>query len=74
MYDTIVTIIARQLQIGEDMIDENTDILEDLGADSLDVVEMLTVIEETFGLNIPDDDIDELRTVRDICEYVERSV
>ena len=71
MYDKVVDIIARQLQIDTDIIDEHTKIMEDLGADSLDVVEMLMAMEETFGFSIPDEDIEELVTVSDIVEYVE---
>ncbi len=71
MYDKVVEIIAHQLQIEMDMIDEHTKIMEDLGADSLDVVEMLMAMEESFGFSIPDEDIEELITVSDIVEYVE---
>ena len=71
MYDKVVEIIARQLQIDTDIINEHTKIMEDLGADSLDVVEMLMAMEETFGFSIPDENIEELITVSDIVEYVE---
>lgn len=71
MYDKVVEIIARQLQIDTDMIDEHTKIMEDLGADSLDVVEMLMAMEDSFGITVPDEDIEELVTVSDIVEYVE---
>ncbi len=71
MYDKVVEIIAHQLQIEEDTIDENTKIMEDLGADSLDVVEMLMAMEESFGIMIPDEDIEELVTISDIVEYIE---
>ena len=74
MYDKVVEIIARQLQIDTDVIDEHTKIMEDLGADSLDVVEMLMAMEETFGFSIPDEDIEELITVSDIVEYVESNM
>ena len=74
MYDKVVEIIARQLQIDTDIIDEHTKIMEDLGADSLDVVEMLMAMEETFGFSIPDEDIEELVTVSDIVEYVESNM
>jgi len=74
MYDKVVEIIARQLQIDTDIIDEHTKIMDDLGADSLDVVEMLMAMEETFGFSIPDEDIEELVTVSDIVEYVESNM
>ncbi len=74
MYDKVVEIIARQLQIDTDMIDEHTKIMEDLGADSLDVVEMLMAMEDSFGITVPDEDIEELVTVSDIVEYVESNM
>jgi len=74
MYDKVIEIIARQLQIEPDMIDEHTKIMEDLGADSLDVVEMLMALEESFGFSVPDEDIEELITVSDIVEYVESNL
>ena len=74
MYDKVVEIIAHQLQIEVDMIDEHTKVMEDLGADSLDVVEMLMAMEESFGFSVPDEDIEELITVSDIVEYVEANL
>ena len=74
MYDKVVEIIARQLQIDTDMIDEHTKIMEDLRADSLDVVEMLMAMEDSFGITVPDEDIEELVTVSDIVEYVESNM
>ena len=71
MYDRITEIIANQLQIDADIIDGNTKIMEDLGADSLDVVEMLMAMEEAFGIAIPDEDIEDLITVSDVVAYVE---
>ena len=71
MYDKVVEIIAHQLQIEEDVIDGSTKIMEDLGADSIDVVEMLMAMEQTFGITSPDEDIEELVTVNDIIEYIE---
>lgn len=74
MYDKVVEIIANQLQIDEDTIDENTKIMDDLGADSLDVVEMIMAMEESFGISVPDEDIEELITVSDVVAYVESNM
>lgn len=71
MYDKIIEILANQLQIDPEMIDGNTKIMEDLGADSLDVVEMLMAMEESFGFSVPDEDIEDLITVSDVVAYVE---
>ncbi len=74
MFDSVIDIIANQLQIDPDMIDGSTKIMEDLGADSLDVVEMLMAMEESFGIAVPDEDIEELITVNDVVAYVESNI
>lgn len=74
MQELIKDIIAKQLRLEDDIIDDDTDIIEDLGADSLDIVEMLMAIEENFGVTVPDEDIAELKTVRDIVDYVEKNM
>ena len=71
MFDRVVEIIANQLQIDTDMIDGACKVMEDLGADSLDVVEMLMSMEECFGISVPDEDIEDLITVNDVVAYVE---
>lgn len=71
MVDAIKDIIAKQLQIDADMIDDDADIVDDLGADSLDVVEMLMAVEVTLGFSVPDDQIVNMKTVRDIIDYIE---
>lgn len=74
MFDRVIDIIAHQLQIDPDMIDGSTKIMEDLGADSLDVVEMLMAMEESFGFSVPDEDIEDLVTVNDVVAYVESNM
>ncbi len=71
MYEQIKGIIARQLDIDENTISESSLILEDLGADSLDVVEMLSEIEELANISIPDEDIPAIKSVGDLVNYVE---
>ena len=67
-------IVASQLRIDVQSIDSNTDVMEDLGADSLDVVEILMVIEEQFGVTIPDEDITSLRSLADLQTYIENNM
>lgn len=74
MFDQISDIIAKQLRAENDEITEETNIMEDLGADSLDIVEILMAIEETFGVSISDEEIPNLKTVRDLVEYVESNM
>ncbi|MBO4453327.1 MAG: acyl carrier protein [Clostridia bacterium] len=69
--ERIKELIGRQLRIDPDTIADDAAILEDLGADSLDVVEMLMTLEDELGITIPDDDVNGLRTVKDIADYLE---
>ena len=71
MFEKIVEIISKQLSADAAEISPETNIMEDLGADSLDVVELLMAIEETFGVSVPDEDVPTLKTVKDIVGYIE---
>ena len=73
MIDKVKEVLSKQLRISVDKIDNDAGIMEDLGADSLDVVVMLMTIEDQFGVTIPDEDVVQLRTVRDIAEYLENA-
>lgn len=73
MFEQIRDILAKKLQIDADKITMTTDIAEDLGADSLDVVEMLMTIEEEFGVTVPDDDVMAFKTVGDVVAYLENN-
>ena len=71
MLEKIIEIFASQLQIDSASVNADTLILEDLGADSLDIIEILTEIEDTFDISIPDEDIPRFKTVGDIAKYIE---
>lgn len=71
MFETVKEILARQLQVDADDITQDTDIVDDLGADSLDVVEMLMAIEQEYGIIVPDDVITSFKTVGDVAKYIE---
>lgn len=73
MFEEISDIISKQLR-SVDEITEDTNIMEDLGADSLDVVEILMAIEESYGVSVSDEEIPNLKTVRDLVEYVESNM
>ena len=64
-------IIATQLRLDPSEITDDTDIADDLGADSLDIVEILMVIEEEFGVTIPDDEVVNLRKLSALTPYIE---
>ena len=74
MFEQVRQLLAHQFEVDENTITMDTNIADDLGADSLDVVEILMAIEENFGVSISDDEIPNLKTVRDIVEYVESNM
>ena len=71
--EAVKEILAKQLRVDIDTIDESTNIVSDLGADSLDVVEMLMTIEEEYGIVVPDDVVVTFVTVGDVARYVENN-
>ena len=73
MLQVIKEILAKQLKVDVDAIDEDTNIVADLGADSLDVVEMLMTIEEEYDVVVPDDVVAGFVTVGDVARYVENN-
>ena len=69
--EKVVDMLASQLNIEKSKLVPNARLIEDLGADSLDMVEMLMLVEEEFGISIPDEDAMNLKTVEDIANYIE---
>lgn len=66
-------ILSEQFSVDENTITENTNIAEDLGADSLDVVDILMSIEDEFEIEVPDEEIDKIRTVGELVNYIKRN-
>mgnify|MGYP001554456817 CR=1 FL=1 len=64
------SIIADQLGLSEDQIKTDSKFIEDLGADSLDLVELVMAMEEEFQTEIPDEEVEKIRTVKNAVEYV----
>ena len=67
-------ILAEQFDVEEDSIKPETDLQDDLGADSLDVVDLLMSIEDEFEIEIPDEEIENIRTVSDLVSYIESNI
>lgn len=72
MIEKISEIIAEQLCVDIEDVKPESNVMDDLNADSLSVVEILMAIEEEFGLKVPDEDVPSLKTVKDISDYVEQ--
>ena len=68
--DKIIKIIKEQLNVKESEIKLEASFVDDLGADSLDTVELLMAIEEEFGIEVPDEDADKAKTVGDVINYI----
>ncbi|MBQ7964527.1 MAG: acyl carrier protein [Ruminococcus sp.] len=69
--EKVKMILADQLEVEEDTINADTDIQDDLGADSLDVVDLIMSLEDEFEIEVPDEDIEKLRTVGALVSYIE---
>jgi acyl carrier protein len=70
--DRIKKIIVDQLGIDESKITENSSFIDDLGADSLDIVELIMAFEEEFDIEIPDEDAEKMKTVGDAVKYLNK--
>ncbi|MDQ1244119.1 MAG: acyl carrier protein, partial [Campylobacterota bacterium] len=64
-------VVVEQLSVSADEVKEDSKFVEDLGADSLDVVELVMALEEKFDIEIPDDEAEKIRTVKDVVNYIE---
>lgn len=73
-FDKVKSLIVSQLNIKEDKIKPNCLIVEDLGADSLDVVEMLMTLEDEFNISVTDDEALKLKTVQQIVDLIETKI
>ena len=69
--DRVKEIIIEQLGVNPDQVTPEAKFIEDLGADSLDTVELVMAFEEEFGAEIPDEDAEKLQTVGDVVKYIE---
>jgi len=68
--ERVKAIIVEQLGVSEDQVKQEASFIDDLGADSLDQVELILAFEEEFGIEIPDEDAENIRTVGDAVKYV----
>lgn len=73
IFEKIKELLADQLDASTDDMAMETDIANDLGADSLDVVELLMSIEDEFAVEIPDEEIENIKTIGDLVRYIEEN-
>ena len=69
--DRVKDCIVKQLGVNEEEVTPESSIIDDLGADSLDIVELLMALEEEFEIQIPDEDSENIRTVQEITKYID---
>jgi len=70
--DRVKKIIVDQLGVEEDLVTPEASFVDDLGADSLDTVELVMALEEEFGIEIPDEDAERITRVKEAVEYIEK--
>lgn len=73
IFEDVRDVIVEQLSVSPSAVNLNSKIVEDLGADSLDVVELVMALEEKFDIEIPDSDAEKLTTVQDVVSYIENN-
>ena len=71
--DKVKQIIVEQLGVDEAEVTPNASFVDDLGADSLDTVELVMAFEEAFDIEIPDEDAEKIRTVKDAVDYISKN-
>ncbi|MBD3798516.1 acyl carrier protein [Sulfuricurvum sp.] len=71
LIDDIKEVVVEQLSVNPDEVKEDSKFVEDLGADSLDVVELVMALEEKFDIEIPDDEAEKIATVQDVINYIQ---
>ena len=74
VFDKVKELIAEQLDVKADDITETSNIQDDLGADSLDIVELIMAFEEEFDIEIPDDAAEKIKTVKNAVDYIDSQI
>jgi len=73
LFDDVKEVVVEQLNVNPDEVKMESKFVEDLGADSLDVVELVMALEEKFNIEIPDDQAEKIQTVGDAVKYIEEN-
>ena len=72
MYEKVRNMLAEQLDISADTITPQSEVVKDLGADSLDVVELMMALEDEYGITLPEGEVENVKTVQDIVDMMEK--
>jgi|UniRef100_A0A7C3RIF2 acyl carrier protein len=72
IFEKVKKIIVDQLRVDENLVTMDSNIQEDLGADSLDAVELIMALEEEFGIDVQDEEAEKFKTVGDVVRYIEK--
>ena len=72
MFEKVCNMLAEQLGISADIITPASEVVQDLGADSLDVVELMMALEDEYGVTLPEGEVENLKTVQDIVSMLEK--
>ena len=72
MYEKVCKMLAEQLNIEASSITPESEVVKDLGADSLDVVELMMALEDEYGITLPESDVENVKTVQDIVTMMEK--
>jgi len=70
LFEQVKEVVAEQLNVEPDEIHEDSSFVDDLGADSLDLVELVMALEDNFDMKIPDEDVESIKTVGDAISYI----
>jgi acyl carrier protein len=73
LFEQVKEVIVEQLNVSPEEVKPESKFVEDLGADSLDVVEMIMALEEKFEIEIPDSEAENIKTVQDVVDYIEKN-
>ena len=72
MYEKVCNMLAEQLDLSADTITPQSEVVKDLGADSLDVVELMMALEDEYGITLPEGEVENVKTVQDIVDMMEK--
>jgi acyl carrier protein len=72
--ERVIEIVCENLAVNKEQVNRNTSFIDDIGADSLDIVELIMELEEEFEITIPDDQAEKIKTVGEAIDYIQREI